>query len=237
MPSQRRLALPLPHMPSHLLTNCPPFIIWVAILLVGAQESIAKPEQPIQDMCLADNRCRTLAERGQSQYQAQQLDAALESFRAAYSVKSSAWLLFNIGRVHQKQGNSDEALAAYRTFLQQSTAPDEAWQREKARVYVENVERERTAAVSVPAKPVEPPMASPTPPAAPLPPTAVTLPSANTAGVAAPPNKPVADRQPLYKRWWLWTVVGVVVAGAVVGTALGVTAQEPSWPDSPQARF
>jgi hypothetical protein len=32
---------------------------------------------------------------------------------------------------------------------------------------------------------------------------------------------PPIKRTPVYKRWWLWTVVGVVVAGAVAG---GVTA-------------
>ena len=25
---------------------------------------------------------------------------------------------------------------------------------------------------------------------------------------------------PVYKRWWLWTIVGVVVAGAAAGTAI-----------------
>lgn len=37
---------------------------------------------------------------------------------------------------------------------------------------------------------------------------------------------------PLYKRWWLWTAVGVAVVGITVGTAVGVAAQQPSWPSA-----
>jgi hypothetical protein len=37
-----------------------------------------------------------------------------------------------------------------------------------------------------------------------------------------PPSQPPPT--PIYKRWWLWTLVGVVVAGATVGTVMGVSA-------------
>ena len=33
-------------------------------------------------------------------------------------------------------------------------------------------------------------------------------------------------RTPLYKRWWLWTIVGVAVVGGVTGVAVGVTASQ-----------
>lgn len=39
----------------------------------------------------------------------------------------------------------------------------------------------------------------------------------------------VAEDEPLYKKWWLWTIVGVVAAGAVVGgVAAGVAASNNS---------
>jgi hypothetical protein len=28
---------------------------------------------------------------------------------------------------------------------------------------------------------------------------------------------------PIYKKWWFWTIIGVVVAGGAVGAAVGVT--------------
>lgn len=111
--------------------------------------------QAAPDACVADARCKELADRGQAEYQAQQYEAALASLREAYAIQPVSWLLFNIGRSHQKLGRTGEALAAYRTFLAQSQAADEAWQREKARVYVEQIDRERAAQATsvIPASP------------------------------------------------------------------------------------
>jgi tetratricopeptide (TPR) repeat protein len=49
----------------------------------------------------------------------------------------------------------------------------------------------------------------------------------------APAPAPQPAKTPVYKRWWLWTVVGVVLAGAAAGTAIALTSnngarQEPS---------
>jgi len=41
------------------------------------------------------------------------------------------------------------------------------------------------------------------------------------------PQLPVEHRS-ITTRWWFWTAIGVVVVGAVVGTALGVTAAQPA---------
>lgn len=44
----------------------------------------------------------------------------------------------------------------------------------------------------------------------------------------SPAEAPRADRTPGYKRWWVWTIVGVVVAGAAVGTVIALkTKNEP----------
>jgi hypothetical protein len=39
----------------------------------------------------------------------------------------------------------------------------------------------------------------------------------------APADAAPSERVPVYKRWWLWTIVGVVVAGAAAGTAVALT--------------
>lgn len=44
------------------------------------------------------------------------------------------------------------------------------------------------------------------------------------------PHAPTTDlgaiKTPIYKRWWLWTTVGVVVAGAAVGTVIALRAKD-----------
>lgn len=66
-----------------------------------------------------------------------------------------------------------------------------------------------------------------------------TTPYIATASAAAPTTPAVSgdiSRVPLYKRWWLWTIVGVAVAGVVVGSAIGAYAKPPSYPDSMDLR-
>ncbi|MFH1438787.1 MAG: PEGA domain-containing protein [Pseudomonadota bacterium] len=45
-------------------------------------------------------------------------------------------------------------------------------------------------------------------------------------------QKKKKKKKPLHKAWWLWTVVGVVVVGAAVGVALGVTKPIENSPDT-----
>jgi hypothetical protein len=40
-----------------------------------------------------------------------------------------------------------------------------------------------------------------------------------------------AEAKPLYKKWWLWTTLGIVVAGAAAGTAIALTRNH----DQPEA--
>jgi tetratricopeptide (TPR) repeat protein len=54
------------------------------------------------------------------------------------------------------------------------------------------------------------------------------LPEANRAAPVADAksnskSEPASERQPLYKKPWLWVVIGVVVAGAAAGTAVALT--------------
>lgn len=45
-------------------------------------------------------------------------------------------------------------------------------------------------------------------------------------------NSAVPTAKPIYKQWWLWTIVGVTVAGVVVGASLGAYALPPNYPDA-----
>lgn len=45
------------------------------------------------------------------------------------------------------------------------------------------------------------------------------------------PPPPVAESKPLYKRWWFWTALGVIVAGGASALAVGLATRTPSCPD------
>lgn len=131
------------------------FLLSLGWLLTGlgwpafAQEPT---ELAAPDPCMADVRCAELANQGIAQHRRHQYAAALASFREAYALHPVPSLLFNIGRTYQGFGKTDEALAAYRAFLQQSETKGEALvlEREKARVAVEQIERARTAYTAAP---------------------------------------------------------------------------------------
>ena len=53
-----------------------------------------------------------------------------------------------------------------------------------------------------------------------------------------PPSKPVADKQPLGKKWWLWTAVGgVVLVAAAAGLAVGLQPPNVTAPMSDYGPF
>jgi hypothetical protein len=46
--------------------------------------------------------------------------------------------------------------------------------------------------------------------------------------VDAPIQKPTGDeRTPVYKKWWLWTAMGVAAAGIIIGASVGAYATRP----------
>jgi hypothetical protein len=43
----------------------------------------------------------------------------------------------------------------------------------------------------------------------------------------APPPLVLTPHPPLYKQWWLWTIVGIVATGTALGVGLGVSTTPP----------
>jgi hypothetical protein len=60
-------------------------------------------------------------------------------------------------------------------------------------------------------------------------PTTVTPAQPVSVAPAAVATSPAPT--PIYKKWWLWTIVGVAVIGIVVGIAAGVSSGHPSLPN------
>jgi tetratricopeptide (TPR) repeat protein len=142
------------------------------------------------------------------------LEAAKE-YEATYELKDDPAILFNLGQAYRLGHDYASAMRAYKSFLRR--APDSS-QRPTVESFLAEMqsalEKERSQAQQAPA----PPPAVATPPApAPAPVTTSTAP-------------PTHERQPLYKKWWLWTIVGgVVVAGVVVGVSVGVVSSRDSF--------
>jgi tetratricopeptide (TPR) repeat protein len=163
---------------------------------------------------------------GLSLYQAERFPEAAEAFVRAYDLLHKPIILFNAAQANRKAGKFVEALRQYRQFLHDAEPADRASVGADAEQYKKEIEdhlaQERhlaekadqeEAATMTPATPK--PAAKPAPAAAPL---AVT---------ASAPEK----KTPVYKAWWLWTVVGVAAAAIAVGVGVGVAQpgnQDPS---------
>ncbi|HEX6837487.1 MAG TPA: tetratricopeptide repeat protein [Polyangia bacterium] len=148
------------------------------------------------------------------------LEAAKE-YEAAYEAKDDPAILFNIAQAYRLGRDYPDAIRAYKSFLRRVPQSDQRPQIEAhLREMQEAIDRQQA-----------PPPAT-TPPA--------TTPPATTAPATTPTTTPVtttpaasSERTPLYKKWWLWTIVGgVVVAGVVVGVTVGVLAGRDSFTPS-----
>ncbi len=123
--------------------------------------------------------------------------------------------LRNIGRCYQKLGEATRAIDSFRDYLAKAKGVT-AGDRKEVQSYIKEMEDLRAAeqarAIRAPA-----PAPAPPPPAATPPPDPVPVTPTPTAILIAPPlpAEPTdRDEAPLYKKWWFWTAVGVVAAGA-----------------------
>jgi tetratricopeptide (TPR) repeat protein len=144
---------------------------------------------------------------------------ALDAFKEAYRNFEDPVFLFNIAQCQRMLGNKQEAVRGYRTFLRE--APD-APNRAEVQALVSNLEqqlRTEEAAQHTPPQGTEPPSRSATP-----------APAVPEAGVVASPA--ATHERPVYRKWWLWTAVGVAAAGLAVGLGVGLTRGGTSYPQS-----
>lgn len=151
----------------------------------------------------SEEQFRARFEEAQRLYQQGQYEASIDALRAAYAIKALPRLLLNIGQLQRKLGQTREAVATYQFYLQVDPDPPAEVARD-LRSYIKQAE--------------EPAAPRPAPPALTLPRSAV-LPAPTSPGLAPPVPSPT----PLYKRWWLWTAVGLVAAGAAAGIAVAAT--------------
>jgi tetratricopeptide (TPR) repeat protein len=158
-------------------------------------------------------KARQAFESATRHYDLTEYREALTAFKEAYRNYPDPSFLFNIGQCHRQLGEKEQAIKFFRNYL--SKVPN-APNREAVRSVIAHLEQlseqERRTKSSPPLGTIQPNEATPanTPPTAPL--TVTT------------PSQPPPARTPIYKKWWLWTAVGVVAAGAAVGLGVGLSA-------------
>lgn len=158
-------------------------------------------------------------------YQAQKYEDSIPEFQAAYQRMANPGLLFNLAQAYRKAGHPREAIEYYDRYLSATPQLHEEV-RHKVDSYLAEarntlaaleLEMKRRLSEEKAAREHEPEPAAPAPPS-----PAPSAPPPALAVVAAPAAAPAAPTKPIYKRWWLWTAVGgVVAAAAITGAAVG----------------
>ena len=184
-------------------------LLWLLLVLWSLRPASAQSQAPAPN-CATNSACNALFEQAQQQSKAGNLPEAHRLYKLAYEVHPDPALLYSIARVLHKQGQASEAAPFYRQFLDSGMSAPE--QTSKAREYLAEIEKATPTALD----------------------GAVT----STSSIAVVPegapgkNVPVpdrarADKKPIYKAWWFWTIVGGSAAAVVVGTAVGAAVREP----------
>jgi len=175
---------------------------------------------------------------------------ALDAFKEAYRNFEDPVFLFNIAQCHRMMGNKQEAVRGYRTFLRE--APDAPNRVEveqliaslDAAIREDAIAKNRTPTGTIvprdDARPsrtgTEPPPPEPLPSAGgTAPATGTTQPADNNGAQLTATNTPPSrsSDKPIYKKWWLWTIVGgVAVVGLGVGLGVGLSSGSVSYPSA-----
>lgn len=140
---------------------------------------------------------------------------ALGLFARLYAETLHPVYLRNIGRCHQKVRQPDKAIDKFREYLAKEKKIS-AEERTEIDGYIKEMETlrdEQARPAATPPPPAVQPIVTPNPNPNPYPPPPPT--NTTSATLVAQPQ-PVEAGSPIYKKWWFWTGIGVVVAGGVI---------------------
>jgi tetratricopeptide (TPR) repeat protein len=133
----------------------------------------------------AERAAKRHYDRGRRLFDLQKFDEALEQFQKAYDADPLPDFLFNIGQCQRNLGDYEAAVFSFKKFLK---LDPEAPNRAKVEKLIEDLEAKIDEANS------------------------------QKIGIIQKPDKrrPVEQPdRPVYKKWWFWTGVAIVGAGAV----------------------
>lgn len=204
---------------------------WVPLLVAAALLApLVAPATAVADDVA---RSKALYKKGENAFAMGDYAHAADWFEQAYNLSQRPQLLWNVAAAHRAWfdldhdvGHLRRARSVYQNYasLIEVAREREEAQREIARLDEQIAQAERSApgrAAPLPSAPPPSPKLTPQT-AAPAPAQAPAVP-AEAISPTGSPSSPPATSTPVWKRWWLWTAVGVVVAGGVAtGLVLGL---------------
>ena len=179
----------------------------LALGLLSASARPVEAQREGRPTATADDEARALYDAGVMAYSNGRFADALGRFDEAYRLSHRPALLFNIASCEDRLRRDRDALDDYRRYLE--AVPDAG-----NRPFVE--ERIRFLESAVSAAPA--PAASAAPVATVPTPTETADRAVVVADSTSAPDSVRRDGpndRPLYKKWWLWTIVGTVVVAAI----------------------
>ena len=153
---------------------------------------------------------------GKKHFDLAEYPQALQEFKDGYRAKEDPVFLFNIAQCYLAMNESKDALRYYRLYLNRSP---NAENRQEVEAKIATLQK---AIAEGPKAPVTATSTTAQAPSNPAPAAAVT------ASVEVPAQSKTDASRPVYKKWWLWTIVGVVAVGAGVGLGVGLGTKSTS---------
>ncbi|HEX6836932.1 MAG TPA: hypothetical protein VF334_10195 [Polyangia bacterium] len=173
---------------------------------------------------------RARYQRAQAEFAVGEFAKAADDYQAAYTLKPDPALLYDAAQSYRLAGNQERALILYKNYLQfypnESNAGEVRDQIAKLKAAIAAAESAKNAPPTGTQEAKQPSApAAAAVPSAPAPP--------QRAATSAESSSVPRERTPLYKKWWLWTAVGVVAVGVVTAVVLATT-PSGSWNNAPE---
>ncbi len=215
-------------------------LLSVALLLSAASPAAAQPAQPPASEAQRKAEAKRLADDATRKYNLGQFQEALDGYSKAYETFPAASLLFNLGQCHRSLGNHERAVFFYEGYLREKpSAPNRdvveellteergllTKQREEEAAKKAAEEEARKKAADEEAKRKAEEEAERKRAADDERRRRASLIGLSAGGEGAGGS----HSQPIYKRWWFWTAIGVG-AGILAGSTIYIVQRDTVLP-------
>lgn len=209
----------------------------------GARSKGLRPPQVVISP-KAHARAAQITDEAQAHYAAGRFEEAAEAYRRAYAVVPAPELLFNLGQCQRQLGRPQRSVRYFEAYLRlRPDAPHrplveqlieegklitplpQGMEREPGAPAVSGSENDTQAEPVAAQAPVHDVKVMPLPPPEPLP-------SSGPTRLLADSRYADHDSPGVHERWWFWTAIAVVAAGAAVTTYAVVEANDEDTPET-----